>query len=138
MQAFPLIGRVPLPRNSGWKRPPGNKCFILSEHLQCPKETGDEGKGQQVAGENSAGSQLPAGWGPGVSGSLYYVLAVGWEIEHRTSGIPPALRILMHICKSDDGGGEVSKLFTIEILEMQGRRVPETFKPIPCIDFKRK
>lgn len=69
------------------------KCIILSAHHQCLGETRDEGKGQQVAGENSMGLSFHVL-------SPYCVLAVGWEVDHRASGTLLAPRILKLIRKS--------------------------------------
>lgn len=105
---FTLLGKVSLPApspphtqtpgNLGWQRPPGNVSTRL--HSTSVLEKPDEGKGQQVAGENSMDLIFQALVSP------YCVLAVGREVEHRASATPLVPTILKHTwktCASEEG-----------------------------------
>lgn len=82
------------PPKEFWVAEASWKCIFLNAHHQCPGETRDEGKGQQVAGENSMGLSFR------VLVSLCCVLAVEWEGGWTQDLVPPLVpRILKLIWK---------------------------------------
>lgn len=94
------------------------KCIILSAHHQCPGETRDERKGQQVAGENSTVSASMSWW-------VVCVVSLPLDGRLNTGPGPPSgtKNLKAHLEKLHFWGGRwASKLFATEILEIWGRQ----------------
>ena len=99
-------------------------------HLQQPGEAGGEGKGQQVAGENSTSpSFCPSVVIPGIALSPSCVLAAGWEVE---TGPQESLQ------HQESGSTSGKVMFLLVVIGSQSLWPLKSEKckvPIPFIDF---